>query len=148
MENVQQNDWFATILYNPDKDFKNFKEAGLDAANTGLKDRESYKDIQAVQDQFKDAEGNFDEKLYNQFYDSAVRTYNTFVQGNIEDTFLRNMVKSPLDILSDRSTPSQKPLFIVQKYLILLLNRKVLIAYLEKVKLLGLTEKQLKLKEL
>lgn len=115
MENVQQNDWFATILYNPDKDFKNFKEAGLDAANTGLKDRESYKDIQAVQDQFKDAEGNFDEKLYNQFYDSAVRTYNTFVQGNIEDTFLRNMVKSPLDILSDRSTPSQKPLFIVQK---------------------------------
>ena len=43
MENVQQNDWFATILYNPDKDFKNFKEAGLDAANTGLKDRESYK---------------------------------------------------------------------------------------------------------
>ena len=25
MENVQQNDWFATILYNPDKDFKNFK---------------------------------------------------------------------------------------------------------------------------
>ena len=41
MENVQQNDWFATILYNPDKDFKNFKEAGLDAANTGLKDRES-----------------------------------------------------------------------------------------------------------
>lgn len=148
MENVQQNDWFATILYNPDKDFKNFKEAGLDAANTGLKDRESYKDIQAVQDQFKDAEGNFDEKLYNQFYDSAVRTYNTFVQGNIEDTFLRNMVKSPLDILSDRSTPSQKPLFIVQKYLILLLNHKVLIAYLEKVKLLGLTEKQLKLKEL
>lgn len=115
MENVQQNDWFATILYNPDKDFKNFQEAGLDAANTGLKDRESYKDIQAVQDQFKDAEGNFDEKLYNQFYDSAVRTYNTFVQGNIEDKFLRNMVKSPLDILSDRSTPSQKPLFIVQK---------------------------------
>lgn len=148
MENVQQNDWFATILYNPDKDFKNFKEAGLDATNTGLKDRESYKDIQAVQDQFKDAEGNFDEKLYNQFYDSAVRTYNTFVQGNIEDTFLRNMVKSPLDILSDRSTPSQKPLFIVQKDLILLLNHKVLTAYLEKVKLLGLTEKQLKLKEL
>ena len=72
MENVQQNDWFATILYNPDKDFKNFKEAGLDAANTGLKDRESYKDIQAVQDQFKDAEGNFDEKLYNQFYDLSL----------------------------------------------------------------------------
>ena len=74
-----------------------------------------------MQDQFKDAEGNFDEKLYNQFYDSAVRTYNTFVQGNIEDTFLRNMVKSPLDILSDRSTPSQNLCLLYKKYLILLL---------------------------
>lgn len=115
MENVQQNDWLATILYNPDKDYRNFKEAGLNAANTGLKDRESYKDIEAVQEQFKDSEGKFDENLYNQFYDSAVRTYNTFVQDDLEDNFLQKITKSPLDILSDRSTPSQNPLFIVQK---------------------------------
>lgn len=115
MENVQQNDWLATILYNPDKDYRNFKEAGLNAANTGLKDRETYKDIEAVQEQFKNSEGEFDENLYNQFYDSAVRTYNTFVQDDLEDNFLQKITKSPLDILSDRSTPSQNPLFIVQK---------------------------------
>lgn len=115
MNNEQQNDWLATILYNPDKDFANFKAAGLDASNTTLGSRDSYLDIPAVQEQFKDSEGNFDKKAFDQFYDSANRTYNTFVQDDLEDKFLHKLVTSPLDIFSDSESATRTPLFVVQK---------------------------------
>lgn len=115
MNNEQQNDWLATILYNPDKDFANFKAAGLNASNTTLGTRESYLDIPAVQEQFKDSEGNFDKKLFDQFYDSANRTYNTFVQDDLEDKFLHKVVSSPLDIFADDDSEIKTPSFLVQK---------------------------------
>nr|DAW84455.1 MAG TPA: DNA-binding protein [Caudoviricetes sp.] len=115
MNNEQQNDWLATILYNPDKDYRNFKSAGLNASNTTLKSREEYLDIPAIQQQFKDSEGNFDRKTFDQFYDSANRTYNTFVQDDLEGKFLHKMVTSPLDLFADEDTETQVPLFVVQK---------------------------------
>lgn len=115
MNNEQQNDWLATILYNPDKDFANFKAAGLDASNTTLGSRDSYLDIPAIQETFKDSEGNFDKKAFDQFYDSANRTYNTFVQDDLEDKFLHKLVTSPLDIFSDNESVTRTPLFVVQK---------------------------------
>lgn len=119
MNNEQQNDWLATILYNPDKDFANFKAAGLDASNTTLGSRDSYLDIPAVQEQFKDSEGNFDKKAFDQFYDSANRTYNTFVQDDLEDKFLHKLVTSPLDIFLIVNQQLVLHCLLYKKYLIL-----------------------------
>ena len=71
VNNNKTNDWFTTLLFNPDKNYDNFKQAGLDGNNTGLQDRGFYRNTNKVQDTFKDDKGNFNEVAFNQFYDSA-----------------------------------------------------------------------------
>ena len=115
VNNNKTNDWFTTLLFNPDKNYDNFKQAGLDGNNTGLQDRGFYRNTNKVQDTFKDDKGNFNEVAFNQFYDSAQRTYNKFVQNDLETNFLKDYKASSMDIHAPKGVEKTKDLFFVQE---------------------------------
>ena len=82
-------DWFAAVTLNPDKDYANFSIAGYDDRNTIMKSPEEYKKNNFVQDLFTDESGNFNDQVFNQKYNEALKTYNTFISGDIQDKYFR-----------------------------------------------------------
>lgn len=87
----KQNDWLATLLYQPNLSIEDLNSLGITPDNTELKSRDDYKSLSAIQDAFKTDSGNFDEKAFNNFYDSALLAYNQYADesaaGNIADNY-------------------------------------------------------------
>ena len=78
----KQNDYFINQLYNPTFLAGDFQNVGLNAANTSISNRDTYKKLDVVQnnDLFK-TNGSFDENKFNQFYDKALLGFNQ-LSGN------------------------------------------------------------------
>lgn len=85
------NDLFATLMFQPNLSLDDLTALNITTENTGLKSKEDYKNIKAVQDRFKKDDGSFDEKAFSSFYDSVLGVYNNYVDktvsGKIADTF-------------------------------------------------------------
>ena len=80
---------------------------GITPDNTGLKDKDYYKNIPQVQKRFSDTDGEFNEIAFNQFYDSAARAYQEFAEIDYVEKMLDEVGVSPYD--SSRLTkPSRK----------------------------------------
>ena len=60
----------------------NFRDVGLTADNTGLLDKNTYRNSKFVQEMFKDENGKFNEVAFNQKYDSAAFTYQSLPMTN------------------------------------------------------------------
>ena len=89
MNNVKKpNDWFIAQIDNPSFTTGNFRDVGLTADNTGLLDRNTYKNSKYVQDKFKDDEGKFDEVSFNKVYDAAAQTYQKFANDEFEESIM------------------------------------------------------------
>lgn len=112
---IKNNDWFATLLFNPDKDINNLKVAGITPENTGLKDREAYINIPEVKEVFKTQDGQFDSKAFNQYYDSALKIYNKFVADDVNEHLFADYVYSPLNLWRDNDEKVSTPEFKVVK---------------------------------
>ena len=82
------NDWFVAQLENPSFTMDNFRDVGLTADNTGLLDKNTYRNSKFVQEMFKDENGKFNEVAFNQKYDSAAFTYQKFANDQFEDTIM------------------------------------------------------------
>ena len=65
---MEKNDWVASLLYNPDKDYDNFREAGYTSENTFLEPREKYQENPEVQGLFTTEDGEFQQEAFNDFY--------------------------------------------------------------------------------
>ena len=76
----KQNDYFAASINRPDLSIDQMYAVGLTPSNTGLKDKDYYKDIKQVRDKFTDQNGKFNEEAYNVYYDGLQRSYNEFAQ--------------------------------------------------------------------
>lgn len=87
---VRENDWIATLLYNPDlSSLEELKGFGVVPSNTDLKPIEEYKKLQDVQEAFTDEKtGKFDENAFTQFYNNAKVAYNDYANNE----FLVNAV--------------------------------------------------------
>ena len=84
MADVKKNDWFATLLYNPDLSMAEINKLGVTADNSGLQKKEDYKNIPDVIAAFSDADGKFNEKQFNDFYDGALELYNKYANEEYE----------------------------------------------------------------
>lgn len=95
----RKNDMFAIMLNQPEATFEDMILHGVTADNTGIKDRDYYKNIDAVvnNDAFKGDDGKFSEVKFNNFYDSVVSVYNTFSKDDYEKRLLESFAKDPLD---------------------------------------------------
>ena len=109
MEN--KNDWFATIFLNPTKDIDSFVAAGLTSDNTVIYDKDYYKSIDAVKQKFTDTNGVFDENAFDKFYDSTLRTYNSFIQ----DSLIGKNIKNEWGMFSIDGDPKFMPTFGIKK---------------------------------
>ena len=104
----RKNDWFATLLNIEDK--PEITESvlyanGITPDNTSIKDRDYYKNISQVQERFT-KDGKFDESAYNQYYDSALRSYNQYSNTSFTNNLLDAFGTSKYDI-SILSNPGQ-----------------------------------------
>ena len=84
------NDFFATLMFQPNTTFEDMAAEGLTADNLGLQSRDYYKDIQQVKDTFVDKNGKFDNKAYDNFYDNCLSLYKvTFIFGCPTASFIK-----------------------------------------------------------
>ncbi len=93
----KQNDMFATLMFQPGISSEELKSLGFTPENTGLKDKEYYKGIQDVQQQFKKENGEFDEASFSSFYDSVLSIYNHYNDQYVSDKIIDNYKFDPFD---------------------------------------------------
>lgn len=86
----KKNDWFATILHQPEMSLTDMYDNGVTPDNTDFKTRDFYKNMPQVVDAFTNDEGQFDETLFNNKYQSALKMYNDFANDDFENTILSN----------------------------------------------------------
>ena len=91
------NDLFATLLYQPNLSLEDLNSLNITPDNTGLKSKDDYKNIKAVQEFFTNNEGNFDEKAYSNFYDSVLGVYNDYIDKKLTEKIANNYTYDPFD---------------------------------------------------
>ena len=89
------NDFFATLLFQPNATFEDMAAEGLTADNLGLQSRDYYKDIPKVKELFIGKDGRFDNKSYNAFYDNCLSLYNDYAQQDYQKLALQNFEYNP-----------------------------------------------------
>ena len=107
----KKNDWFASVFLNPDKDTNAFVRAGLTPDNTVMYNKDYYLGIDKVVQKFTDETGKFNEKDFNDYYDSIVRTYNSFVN----DSLLGKNIKNEWGMFSIDGDKKIMPKFGIEK---------------------------------
>ena len=69
-------DLFTNMVQNQDFSYDDLISAGLNSSNTELKDKDTYRRSEKVQELFKNDSGQFDEVKFNNFYNTASIFYN------------------------------------------------------------------------
>lgn len=88
MSNIKKdNDWFASLIFNPNLNTEGFREQGLNESNTELKPKDYYQTNDEVVKVFKKEDGSFDQNKFDKFYDVALNTYNKFVSDDINKNY-------------------------------------------------------------
>lgn len=99
------NDFLAANLNAPDNfTLSDFYTYGLTPDNTGLKPKDSYKQIKQVQDAFKDDRGNFNDAAFDSFYDSVSRLYNDWAQTDFAKNIMSNIPRAREEISDINNT--------------------------------------------
>ena len=94
---AKKNDWVATMLFNQPSSLDEVVANGITPENTGIQTKDYYKNIDAVQQTFTKDDGKFDEVAFDNFYNSAVKTYNKFSEEDWIQKLVKEMDKDPFD---------------------------------------------------
>jgi hypothetical protein len=108
----KQNDMFAIVMGTPDVNQSDLLASNVELSNTSLKDKEYYKNLPKVQQSFMNAEGKFDEKVFDAVYNKAASLVNDL--GN--DDYLTNLVEyDPYDITAPIGSKKFEPVGVISK---------------------------------
>ena len=78
-------DWFAASLFQPDLSLDDFFNIGVTPDNAEIKSKDAYKSIPDVVEKFTNTTtGEFDEKAFNSFYDTALDRYNKYSKNEFD----------------------------------------------------------------
>lgn len=112
-ENIKKNDWFATLLYNPDLSLAELEQLNIIPENSALLKKEDYKNIPEVKEAFSDKDGNFKEAEFNGFYDGALALYNKYANKEYEQKIpiLHEYLDSKWDRPLEQPTMDVNPTF-------------------------------------
>ena len=83
------NDWLIASLVSPDATLGDFRQEGLTSDNTELKDKATYLANEKIKNNFKDENGKFNQKAFDDFYDMASITYNKFANDDFDENSLK-----------------------------------------------------------
>lgn len=91
------NDWVAAQMNAPvGVSSADFYANGITPENTEIHSRDYYKNIPQVQEAFS-KNGELDEVAFNQFYDSALRTYNEFSNEKFLEDYVKTAARHKYD---------------------------------------------------
>lgn len=90
MNELKKNDFFATLVKNPDVTLKDLQDNNITADNSALLSADEYKKLDQVQEAFKGDDGKFDEKKFNNAYKNAKTLYTNYAQ----DTWIADVAKN------------------------------------------------------
>jgi hypothetical protein len=102
---IKTNDWFAVVTNIDSNEGINLGENpyatlqanGITPDNTGLREKDYYKNIPQVQRQFTKSDGTFDDVLFDQKYDSAQRSFTEFAELDFTEKLLNAIGTTPYD---------------------------------------------------
>ena len=114
MEN-KKNDWFATLLFQPNMTLQDFANNDITPDNTSINTREYYKNIPEVIDAFKNENGQFDKNKFNRFYQSALTVYNDYANNKFENKLLETYEYDPFDYFAPAGSKVKDNLPSIQK---------------------------------
>ena len=99
---MKENDYLAVALNleNSGLNPTDLRAYGISPNNTGLQDKDYYKNIKQVQERFKNSDGSFNDSAFTSFYDSVRRSYSDFAQDDYIDNLLQSIPSSAQDIFS------------------------------------------------
>lgn len=100
-QQIQQHDWGATRLLNPDKQIDFLLNEGINPTNATLQSREYYKNTRKVQETFSKEDGTLDEKQFNAWYDNIALEYDYLKNIDVENFILDSYEKSISDFTTD-----------------------------------------------
>lgn len=84
------------MLFNQPSSLDEVVANGITPENTGIQSKDYYKNIDAVQQTFTQ-NGKFDEVAFDNFYNSALKTYNEFSDKDWTEKLVNEMAKDPFD---------------------------------------------------
>ena len=77
----KQNDWLATLYYNPNLDLSDLKKLDITPDNTEFKSAAEYKNMSQIAEIFKNEDGQFDDNKFSAFYQGAAQLYNNYANN-------------------------------------------------------------------
>ena len=91
-------DWFAASLFQPDLSLDDFFDIGVTPDNSEMKSKDAYKSLPDVVNKFTNTNtGEFDEKAFNSFYDTALNRYNKYSKNEFDKKIVENYKYDPFD---------------------------------------------------
>lgn len=114
-EVTKQNDIFVSTLLNPNASSIDLLSNGINGANTGLLDPETYKSSKFVQKAFTDDKGVFNTEAFNKVYLAAAEKFNDLQQVKSFDDLSDFVKYSENDIYAPLTAPKQEKKYELQK---------------------------------
>lgn len=103
-KNVKENDWLLNSLYNPAFTNSDFKAVGINANNTSLLDKETYKNSETIRNNpLLQTDGKFDEAKFDIVYNNVLESYNKLSSDTYNEdvmanaTFFRDNIFAPVE---------------------------------------------------
>lgn len=81
---TQGTDWLAVQAQASDKSLADIYSMGVDPNTTTLQDKNFYKESPKIQSMFKQPNGQFDDKAFDQFYNGAAQSLNQYQKGGFD----------------------------------------------------------------
>lgn len=90
-------DWFAANLFQPGLSTDDFYNLGLTPDNSEIKSKDAYKSLPDVISKFTNENGEFDNKAFDSFYDTALERYNKYSKNEFDKKIVENYKYDPFD---------------------------------------------------
>ena len=101
----EKRDWFGLYYQNQNANYTDYLQNGISPKDVVLQDKDSYKKNDKIVQAFTDNEGKFNNEAFDNFYNQALSSFNTFSQGDFKDTKLPEI---EYDIMSAIRLPQEK----------------------------------------
>lgn len=101
----EKRDWFGLYYQNQNANYTDYLQNGISPKDVILQDKDSYKKNDKIVQAFTDNEGKFNNEAFDNFYNQALSSFNTFSQGDFKDTKLPEI---EYDIMSAIRLPQEK----------------------------------------
>lgn len=103
------------MVQNQDFSYDDLISAGLNSSNTELKDKDTYKRSEKVQELFKNDSGQFDEVKFNNFYNTASIFYNQMATSDYNKSVEKAAVYHRDNIFAPAEQRKEGPEFTTYK---------------------------------